>query len=277
MESKIYNQEGKETGSINLPTSVFGLSWNSDLVHQVIVSEAANKRNRVAHTKDRGEVRGGGKKPWRQKGTGRARHGSIRSPIWIGGGVTHGPTKEKNYEKKIGKKMKAKALFTILSEKLRQNEILFVDKMNLKEAKTKEAKKVMEKMSKIKGFEGVLSKKNNSAIITFWEKNRENERSFRNFSNFKTRELRNITPLEILNHKYLIIVEPKESVEFIAGKLNKEAKMPKETATFAENATSSTKDRARKMESVSKEAKLPRKKSVTKKIASHSKKKAGNK
>lgn len=230
MESKIYNQEGKETGSINLPASVFGLPWNSDLVHQVVVSEAANKRNRVAHTKDRGEVRGGGKKPWRQKGTGRARHGSIRSPIWIGGGVTHGPTKEKNYEKKIGKKMKAKALFTILSEKLRQNEILFVDNINLKESKTKEAKKVLEKMSKISGFEGVLSKKNNSAVITFWDKNRENERSFRNFSNFKTGELRNITPSEILNHKYLIIIEPKESVEFIAGKLNKKVKMAKEGA-----------------------------------------------
>ncbi len=265
MESKIYNQEGKETGSINLPASVFGLSWNSDLVHQVVVSEAANKRNRVAHTKDRGEVRGGGKKPWRQKGTGRARHGSIRSPIWIGGGVTHGPTKEKNYEKKIGKKMKAKALFTILSGKLRQNEILFIDKVNLKEAKAKEAKKVLEKMSKISGFEGVLSKKNNSAVITFWDKNRENERSFRNFSNFKIRELRNITPLEILNHKYLIIIEPKESVEFLAGKLEKGAKMTKETPALSKN-------NVRKIGGAEKKVKTPIKKSIPKKNANHGKK-----
>ncbi len=262
MESKIYNQEGKETGAINLPESVFGLPWNPDLVHQVAVSEAANRRNKVAHTKGRGEVRGGGKKPWRQKGTGRARHGSTRSPIWIGGGVTHGPRKEKNYEVRINKKMKAKALCVVLSEKLRRNEILFVDKISLKDAKTKEAKKVMEKVSKIGGFENILGKKNNSAVIAFWNKDKDTERGFRNFSNFKTEELRNITPSLVLNYKYFIVVEPKESVEFIAGKLKKKTKGEK-PETFSAPA---------KEEKGGTAAKTPKKKAAGKKIAAGKKK-----
>src|SRR3954467_5139183 len=109
MESTVYNQKGKEVGKIQLAEQIFGLKWNADLVHQVVTSMESSARTNVAHTKNRGEVSGGGKKPWQQKGTGRARHGSIRSPIWVGGGVTHGPRKDKDYDRKINKKMKAKA------------------------------------------------------------------------------------------------------------------------------------------------------------------------
>src|SRR5690242_1243633 len=98
METKIYNHKGVETGKIQLPEDVFGVKWNADLVHQVVVSMESSARTAVAHVKNRGEVSGGGKKPWQQKGTGRARHGSIRSPIWVGGGVTHGPRKDKNFD-----------------------------------------------------------------------------------------------------------------------------------------------------------------------------------
>src|SRR5574343_932022 len=114
METQVYNQKGKSVGSLKLPEAVFGLKWNADLVHQVVTSMESTARTNVAHTKNRGDVRGGGKKPWQQKGTGRARHGSTRSPIWVGGGVTHGPRKDKNYERKVNRKMKAKALFTII-------------------------------------------------------------------------------------------------------------------------------------------------------------------
>src|SRR5262245_26808838 len=129
METKVYNQQGKETGKLKLPEAVFGLPWNGDLVHQVVVSMQANQREGNAHTKGRGEVRGGGKKPWRQKGTGRARHGSIRSPLWRGGGTTHGPSNERNYEKKINKKMKTKALYTVLSQKNRDGEVVLLDQV----------------------------------------------------------------------------------------------------------------------------------------------------
>ena len=117
MEAKIYNQKGEIARTINLPEEVFGVKWRSDLVHQVVEGMRSNARSGTAHAKDRSEVRGGGKKPWKQKGTGRARHGSSRSPIWIGGGVTHGPLKDKNYKRKISQKMRVEALFSVLSRK----------------------------------------------------------------------------------------------------------------------------------------------------------------
>src|SRR3990167_9643132 len=137
MEAKIYDDRGKEAGTLKLSASVFGFPWNAELVRQVFLSERANARKVSAHTKDRSEVSGGGKKPWQQKGTGRARHGSIRSPIWIGGGISHGPRKEKNYSEKINKKARRKGLLTVLSQKLKDGEILFMDNLSIPEAKTK--------------------------------------------------------------------------------------------------------------------------------------------
>ena len=135
LEAPVYSDKAKKVSTVALPASVFGVKWNADLVHQVTISMMSNARAGTAHTKDRGEVRGGGKKPWKQKGTGRARHGSSRSPIWVGGGVTHGPRTEKDFSKKINKKMRTKALFTVLSKKYALGKVLFVDALSLTEKK----------------------------------------------------------------------------------------------------------------------------------------------
>ncbi len=133
----VYNIEGKKVADVALSEGVFGLEANDALVHQVYVAQAANRRSGGAHTKIRSDVRGGGRKPWRQKGTGNARAGSIRSPLWRGGGVTFGPLKEKNYTKSINVKMKRKALLIALSEKARNGKIVVVDSLVIKEPKTK--------------------------------------------------------------------------------------------------------------------------------------------
>ena len=153
LEATVYNQEGKNVDTVKLPENIFALPWKADLVHQVVVSLMSNKRTNLAHTKTRGEVRGGGKKPWQQKGLGRARHGSTRSPIWVHGGVAHGPRKDKNYDRKVNKKMKAKALFTILSKKFRDNEVFFLDNLKTSAPKAKEGLAVLKNLSKIKGGE----------------------------------------------------------------------------------------------------------------------------
>lgn len=215
METTIYDLEGKKVGTTTLPESIFGVRWNADLVKQVADSLLSTKRKPVAHTKDRSEVRGGGKKPWRQKGTGRARHGSTRSPIWVGGGVTGGPRNEKNFERKVSKKMKAKALYTILSRKLKDSEVLFVDSLALPKFKTKEAVKVLNLLSSVKGFENIFSKKNNAAVIATSGKNREIERAFSNLGNVEILETRNLNPLSLLEYKYLVIENPKVSLNLL--------------------------------------------------------------
>ncbi len=213
MEATIYSQEGKPTGKISLPKSVFAAGWNADLVHEVVRLMNSNSRTNVAHTKTRGEVRGGGKKPWKQKGTGRARHGSTRSPIWVGGGVAHGPRNDKNFSRKINKKVKTKALYSILSKKFKDGEILFVDSLKFEKPKTKEAKSILSNLSKVKGYETLSTKKFNTAIIALEKKSDLVQKSFNNFGNISVEEFRNINPVSILNHKYIIISNPEESLK----------------------------------------------------------------
>jgi len=224
METQIYNQKGKSVGKLTLPESIFGLSWNGDLVHQVVTAMQANARTPVAHTKTRGEVRGGGRKPWRQKGTGRARHGSSRSPIWKGGGVTHGPRNDKNYEQKINKKMKTKALFTVLSEKFRKGNILFVEELSLKNIKTKDAVSIMKELSAIKGFEKMIGGKKPNTYITCPAKSDTLKKSFANIKTVEIDEIRNINPVDLLSFKYIIISHPTESFAFLGGKMEEKIK-----------------------------------------------------
>ena len=219
LEVEVYNQEGKSVDTFKLPENIFALPWRADMVHQVVVSLMSNKRTNLAHTKDRSEVSGGGKKPWQQKGLGRARHGSTRSPIWVHGGVAHGPRNEKNYDRKVNKKMKAKALFTIISKKIRDNEVFFLDNLKASAPKAKEGLAILKNLSKIKGAEQILSKKQNSAYVTVMKKDANLDRSFRNFGNLKIDEWRNINPLDVLNYKYLIIDNPALAAKFLEAKM----------------------------------------------------------
>lgn len=220
MEITVYTTAGKKKGSTNLPKEIFGLPWNADLVHQVVTSEQANKRAVIAHAKGRAEVRGGGIKPWRQKGTGRARHGSNRSPIWIGGGVTHGPLKEKDYSKKINKKMRSKALFTILSKKLADNEIIFLDSLSFDKGKTKEANDVVVNLSKLKGFESIAKKRGSKALFTIAESETKEKakQGFKNIASVAVGDVENLNALDALSFQYIVIIGPEKSVEFLMSK-----------------------------------------------------------
>jgi len=221
LEATVYSQKGKAVGNFQLPESIFGLPWKGDLVHQVVTAMQANARTPVAHTRTRGEVRGGGKKPWKQKGTGRARHGSSRSPIWKGGGVTHGPRNDKDYSQKINKKMKIKALFTVLSEKYRNGQILFVEDISLKNIKTKDAVAVMNDLSTVKGFEKINSGKKARTYITVPAKGDVLKKSFSNIPIVEIDEIRNLNPVDLLAFRYIIISQPTESVAFLGGKIGK--------------------------------------------------------
>jgi large subunit ribosomal protein L4 len=204
MKTMVYNQEGKEIGQTLLPKEVFGLKLNTDLVHQVAISQRANRRQVIAHTKGRGEVRGGGRKPWRQKGTGRARAGSTRSPIWKGGGVTFGPSKERNFMKRIPKKMKRKALFQVLSAKAKDNLLIVLDYAPpAARLKTKTMNELLDK----------LSCKGQTGLIALPQINQNIILAVRNLPRFQTIQAKDLNILDLLSFKYLIM--PKESIKVI--------------------------------------------------------------
>jgi large subunit ribosomal protein L4 len=219
METIIYNAEGKNTGTISLPEHIFGQAWNASLIHQVVTSMQDNARTRVAHVKDRGDVRGGGKKPWQQKGTGRARVGSSRSPIWRGGGITHGPTNEEDFSRIIPKKMRAKALIVALSQKMRDGEIVFVDTFGLEKPKTAAAKKSLLSLSKIKGIERLATKSRNAALVAFADPTEAAVKSFRNLGNIKTVSVRDLNPVSVLGSTYLIIENAAAAIAILEARM----------------------------------------------------------
>lgn len=221
MKAPIYNAKGKESGSIELPESVFGAKRNSALVHQVVTAMEANTRTTLAHTKGRSEVRGGGKKPWAQKGTGRARHGSIRSPIWRGGGIAHGPRKEKDYSQKINKKMRANALKTVLSDKVRASRLMLLADAELKSPKTKDARMLLTALGSVKGFAEVGTRRTNAVLFAVPTKTDALAKSFRNMKNVLVEEVRNIHPVNVLKYRYLVLVSPEESVKTLTARITK--------------------------------------------------------
>lgn len=192
---KVYNLEGKEVEEIKLDPQIFEVEINPALVHQVVEAQQANTRFKLAHTKTKGEVRGGGKKPWRQKGTGRARAGSTRSPLWVGGGVTFGPRKEREFGKKINKKMKTKALFMTLTDKVKENSLVVLDKLALAKIKTKDLVKVLKK----------LPHKKASALIVLTDKDEIITKSARNLPKVKTILANSLNVFDVLKYSCLII------------------------------------------------------------------------
>ena len=205
---KIYNLEGKEVSELELNKAVFGLPLNADLTHQAVIVALANQRQVLAATKDRSQVRGGGKKPWRQKGTGRARHGSIRSPLWRHGGITFGPTKERNFKLKINKKMARKAFLIVLSSKVKDGELIVLDELKVAVPKTKEMAKIMANFPKVK-----------NGLLVLTEKNEDVKRAARNLPNLDIININNLNILDILKYQYLIFT--KDGIEYLNKKYSK--------------------------------------------------------
>lgn len=209
LKVKVYNMKGEVVGEEKLDPALFGVEIKPGLIHEVVVAQKANVRQILAHTKDRGEVRGGGRKPWRQKGTGRARHGSIRSPIWRGGGVTFGPTKERNFKQKINKKARRKALLMCLSDKVVNKKLLLLDQLKLPEIKTKLMTKILEN----------LPCKGKSVMIALSNYDPKIIKSASNLPKVCTIEVRNLNVYDLLIHEYFLA--PLETIKALEGQLKK--------------------------------------------------------
>ncbi|MDZ4231911.1 MAG: 50S ribosomal protein L4 [Candidatus Pacearchaeota archaeon] len=203
MKTSVYNMAGEKTGEVELPKQLFEVAMNQDLVHQVATSQMANRRIVRAKTKDRSEVSGGGKKPWRQKGTGRARHGSNRSPIWKGGGVTFGPTGRENFSKKINAKMRRKALAMVLTAKAKEDHVILTDDVKLEAPKTKF----------MAGFLAKLPSAMGSGLLVLPGMEQDLIRSSRNLRKVQPVQARELNCLDLLSVQYVIM--PKASVEVL--------------------------------------------------------------
>jgi large subunit ribosomal protein L4 len=223
MKVNVYTMEGKVSKSLEVPEAIFGADWNADLVSQVLYSQASNRRAGTAHTKDRSEVRGGGKKPWNQKGSGRARHGSSRSPIWRHGGVTFGPRNDKDYKKIIPKGMKVAALFSLLSAKVKAGKVIFLDEVPTLNGKTKEANTAIQGLTTIEGFKTLCYKKPNNVYLSIKKGDEITKRAFRNLPYMTLHNMDDLNPLDIANTRYLVIANPEETIAYLSSKLGDKA------------------------------------------------------
>ena len=217
-ELPIFSMDGKKVGTIALPETLFNAPWRADLVHQVTTAMQANLRQNRANTKDRSEVSGGGKKPWKQKGTGQARHSSTRSPIWRHGGITFGPRSTRDYGEKINKKMRLGALVSALSKKAKDGEIILVDQFAFATPKTAMAKGVLAALAKGADAGALTTKKKNAALFALNSYDVNTIKSFGNFGSIETEELRNLNPVDVLSHKYLVIENPEAAFKALIAR-----------------------------------------------------------
>ena len=189
----VYNVEGKKVSTVDLKEEIFGIEPNENIVHSVLINFLANQRQGTQSTKTRSEVSGGGRKPWRQKGTGRARQGSIRAPQWIKGGIALGP-KPRSYTYRVNKKEKRLAIKSVLSSKVLENQLVVIDKLPFKEIKTKQMVNVLEK-NKVEG----------KTLIMLPEKNEAVQKSARNIEGVKTTLVNTINVYDLLKYNELVI------------------------------------------------------------------------
>lgn len=190
----IINNEGKQVGEQKLSTEVFGVAMKPTVLHEAVIAQQANARKPVAHTKTRGEVSGGGKKPWRQKGTGRARHGSSRSPIWVGGGITFGPRPDRNFSVKLNRKVKNLAIRMSVSDKVGDGKLVVLDILAPTEIKTKTMSKLL----------GVLPVKAKRTLVVLPSRDEKVTKSFRNIPGVKTANAASLSLVDIISAGVLV-------------------------------------------------------------------------
>jgi large subunit ribosomal protein L4 len=219
MEILVYDTTEAKITHQSFGTDLDANPVNHGLLYRVINALRENKRGPVAHAKDRRERRGGGTKPWRQKGTGRARHGSIRSPLWKGGGVTFGPDKEKKVKKQVNKKERKKATASALSAKLSDDEVIGLSGIQLDNPSTARVAEILETVAEHDDWTGVGQRRNNRALVVLAEDDKNVRLSFRNFSNIAVTSADSLNALALLTYKYTILVEPKEVAEKLTERL----------------------------------------------------------
>ncbi len=211
MKLDVYNKNGEIIGNVEAEDRIFNRKWNADLVHQALRAQENNSRDTIAHAKDRSEVAGGGKKPWKQKHTGRARQGSTRSPVWVHGGAAHGPKKEKDYSVKINKKQRQAAMFSLLSKKLADGELKVIDSLELGE-KTKAAHAYLSSFFKKLGQEGKLS------VLLIPQGDRMVFRVSRNIPSVKSLDASSLNIYDLL--RYHDVLLDKEAISSISEHYN---------------------------------------------------------
>ncbi len=204
----IHNQEGKKIEDLSVNDSVFGAAANNELLHQVFMVIAGNQRNPIAHTKDKSEVAGSGKKPFKQKGTGSARQGQKRNPVMRGGGVAFGPTNERNFKRDLNKKMKQKAVVIAISEKLRAGTLIALDSLVVANAKTKSFDQILKNL-KIKG----------KVLVSFSDEEKKTAMISRNIENVNNIETKDLNVMDLLNNKFVLL--SKASIAFLEEKFVK--------------------------------------------------------
>jgi len=239
MKIPVYNNSGEQIKEIELPSRLFAVKPKTEVIHQVVMAQTANARQNLAHTQTKGEVRGGGRKPWRQKGTGRARHGSSRSPLWKGGGVTFGPRNTRNFFQAVNKKQKQLALAMCLSDKMNNKLLTVFDQFKLS-GKTKELN------SWLKNISGKIAELKNSKkfLLILSSNDKKIIGAAKNLKNVNTILADSLNCLDLLKYDTVLIDEPAiKKIDQHYHKVNSQKLVPSPSASLGINSTEGSKAR----------------------------------